>query len=182
MGFYVESADRPYQSRLASEDIHVGTLVNENGSDAYELTDDSKHSTVEALATAPRRGDYIAKEDDKTTTFKYLSSENDRVPGLPLADRDVVKVRTVLETNSGVTSAPSISDGDVVGVVDTSDANAPTSAGRIVEEGYTNDENDDSTSTTFNRSNSNFIPLGKAYRDESTSFDEPVRVRVERDL
>lgn len=181
MGFYVESADRPYQSRIAAEDVHVGTLVNENGSDNYERTNGADHSAIEALATAPRRGDYIAKEADETTDFKYLASEDDRVPALPLADRDVVKVRTAEDTG-GNESAPSISDGDVVGVIDTSAGTLTSTAeyeGRIVEEGYTDGE---STPTTYNRTNSNFLPLGVAYKDDSTSFDEPVRVEVRRDL
>jgi hypothetical protein len=182
MGFYVESADRPYQSRLAAEDIHVGTLVHEDGSDAYELLDADTHSSFDGLATAPRRGDYIAKEEDETTAFKYLASENDRVPALPLADRDVIKARTIKETNSGITSSPNISDGDTVVVVDTSDGDAPTSAGRIVEDGYSNDENDDNGSTTFSLSNDNAIGVGKAYKDSATGFDEVVRVEIRRDL
>lgn len=181
MGFYVESADRPHQSRIASEDIHVGTLVNENGSDQYRLTEGANDSTVEALATAPRRGDYIAKEADETTDFKYLSSENDRVPVLPLADRDVVKVRTAKDTG-GNESAPSIEDGDVVGLIDTGAGTLTSTSeyeGRIVEEGYDDGE---SSATTYNRSNDNFLPLGVVYRDDSSSFDEPVRVEVRRDL
>lgn len=185
MGFYVESADRPYHSRIAAEDIHVGTLVNENGSDQFELTDGADESTFEYLATAPRRGDYVAKEPDETTTFEYLSSENDRVPALPLADRDVVKIRTATDTG-GNESAPTITDGDVVGLIDTSAGTLSSTAdyaGRIVEEGYTDGE---STAVTYNRSNNNFIPVGVAYRSETADFsdgwDVPIRVEIRRDL
>jgi len=50
--------------------------------------------------------------------------------------------------------------------------------GRIVEEGY-----DDGT-TTFNRGNTNFLAVGRAYRpgkqngDAVNAYDEPVRIVV----
>lgn len=181
MGFYVESADRPYVSRLAAEDIHVGTLINENGSDKFERTDGADESRIDYLATKPRRADFIADDEDATLSdFTYKSADNDRVPALPLVDGDLVKVRTAKDTG-GNESAPSINDGDVVGLIDTSSGTLSSTTeyeGRVVQEGYTDGE---STPTTYNRSNNNFVALGVAERDEATSFDVPVRVRVQRD-
>lgn len=182
MGFYVESADRPYQSRIAAEDIHVGTLVSEDGSDNFELTDADKHSRLDALATKHRLGDWIADDDDEETTFEYLADEDDRVIAQPLSDGDVIKVRTIEETTDGITSAPSLEDGDIAVVVDTSDGDAPDSAGRVVEDGYSNDENDDDTSTTFELDGDNVLGVGVVYKDEADDFDEPVRIRVRSDL
>jgi hypothetical protein len=183
MGFYVESADRPYISRLAAEDIDVGTLVAENGSDQYREADAQNDSVLSYLATEPQTAEHIADDEDAVAGpyGTYLSAENDRVPSLPLVDGDLVKVRTA-EDAGGNESSPSISDGDVVGVIDTSAGTLTSSSeyqGRIVEEGYTDGE---STPTTYNRSNSNFVALGTAERDESSSFDDPVRIRVKRDL
>lgn len=181
MGFYVESADRPYISRLASEDIDVGTLVAENGSDQYRAANGQNDSVLSYLATEPQTAEHIADdEDDVVGPYgTYLASENDRVPSLPLVDGDLVKVRTAKDAG-GNESAPSISDGDVVGVIDTSAGTLTSSdeyQGRIVQEGYDDGE---STATTYNRSNSNFVPLGTVERDEGSSFDTPVRVRVKR--
>jgi len=181
MGFYVESADRPYTSSIAAEDIHVGTLVHEDGSEDYELLNKSDHDEFDALATAPRRGDYIADEEDESSDFTYSSSDDDRVPALPLADRDIVKARTAKDAG-GNEAKPSISNGDVVGVIDTSAGTLSSTSeyeGRVVEEGYTDGEG---TPTTYNRSNGNFLPIGKALRDDAREYDVPVRIQVDRGL
>lgn len=178
MGFYVESADRPYISRIASEDIHVGTLVEEN-SDSYRLADAQNVSNLRYLATKPRSADHIADDEDATSSDTYASADNDRVPALPLSDGDLVKVRTATDPD-GNESSPSISDGDVVGVIDSSAGTLSTASayhGRVVEEGYV-----DGDGVTYNRSNNNFVALGTAERDEASSYDAPIRVRVEGDL
>jgi len=113
---------------------------------------------------------------------RKTSYAGQRVQYQPLEDSAILRVRTVEETTDGVTAAPSISHRDVVGIVDEADADAPSSAGRVVEEGYVNDENDDAATTTFNRSNSNFKAVGVAYRPGQRAgqaedrFDHPVRV------
>lgn len=181
MGFYVESADRPYQSRLAAEDVHVGELVNENGSDKFERTNGADHSYIQALAVKHRLGDWVAEDDEDSTNFTYDAADDDRVIAQPLSDGDVVKVRSAEDTG-GNESAPSVSDGDVVGVIDTSAGTLSSTTeyeGRVVQEGYTDGE---STPTTYNRTNDNFIPLGVAYKDEVTSYDHPVRIQVENNL
>lgn len=173
MGFYVEQADRSYQSRLAAEDITVGTLVAEDGSDKVELVDDS-NTTIDGLAVSPRSAQYIAKEEQSigdtgsdTAGFTYLASENDRVPYLPLADRDAVKARTI--TDNGTDPAPSIDDGTVVGVAQKND---DAFRGRLVEEGYT-----DNAGTTYGRSSTGgFTVLGVAYKDSGSGYDAIVRV------
>lgn len=197
MGFYIESSDRPYQSYNAGEDIKVGTLVSAEGDGTVSLADAATHSDFDGVAASPRRSGYIADEIDDPTTFTYLvDTSNVKYGGLtedgPMlvpyggdADDDLIKVRTILETTSGVTTAPNITDRDVVGFVDTSDADAPTSAGRIVEEGYTNDENNDAATTTYNRANGNFVAIGRAYKPkkgEGDDFDDIVRVEVDSGL
>lgn len=184
MGFYIESADRPYKSRIVNEDIRTGELGADNGSDQAVRFDASSHGEDDLLgvATQPRRGDYIAAEDDETTDFHYKSADNDRASFGGDADRDVIKVRSAEDTG-GNEAAPDFSGSNtVVGVIDTS-AGTLTSTGeykgRIVQEGYTDGE---ATPTTYNRSNNNFFALGIAHRDDTNAFDEPVRVEVRKDL
>lgn len=183
MGFYIESADRPYKSAIVSSDVRTGEIGADDGSDGAEPFDFNNHdeATLLGVATQPRRGDYIAAEDDETTDFTYKAAEDDRASFGGDADRDVIKVRTAEDTG-GNEAAPSISDGDVVGIIDTSAGTLTSAAeyqGRIVEEGYTDGEG---SPTTYNRTNTNFFAIGVAHRDSSTSFDEPVRVEVRKDL
>jgi hypothetical protein len=183
MGFYVESADRPKRSRLAAEDITVGSLVAENGSDQFQLADAQNDNRISYVADKNRRGDQIAFDEDDTLTFPqtYSAADNNRVIAQQLADGDVIKTRTALD-GGGNESAPSISDGDVVGVIDSSAgtlSDASAYHGRVVEEGYTDGEG---TPTTYNRSNGNFVPLGVADKDSASSYDEVIRVMVQRDL
>jgi len=180
MGFYVESADRPYTSRQAAEDLPVGTLVTTDGNDMFVLAD-ANDERLDYLVTKPLSAPHIAYDSDDSLEDRVYEADDRRAPALPLVDGDIVKARTVTESTDGVTSSPDIQAGDVVGVPDTSDADAPSEGGRVVEEGYTNDENDDATDTTFERANGNFLPLGVALRDEETKFDAAVRVQVNRE-
>ncbi len=180
---YVESSDRSYDSAEASEDIEAGELVALNSNMKAVLLDEQNHSIEDfrGVAEAFMRGDQIAPDENNAGTFEtYLASENDTVNIGGNDDGDRIYIKTIKETNSGVTNKPSIDHNTIVGVSDTSDNDAPTSAGRIVEEGYTNDENDDGSSTTFNRSNNNFLPVGRAYRDDGDGFDKIVRVEVRK--
>lgn len=177
MGAFVESADRPYLSRIAGEDVYVGELVAENGSDQFRRADAANDSAVRYLATKPYTADYIAADEDDESAFTYAASENDRVPALPLSDGDLIRVRTPEDTG-GNESAPSISDGDTVGVLDTSAGTLSSTGeykGRVVEEGYT-----DGDGITYNESNGNFVALGVAERDEADGWDDVFRVRVQR--
>lgn len=172
MGFYVESADRPHESKLAGEDIDVGVLVTDNGSDKFrraEATDDR----INYVADKIRRADYIAfDEDDTLSRFEYVASDNDRVPGQPLADGDVIK--TLTPRDNSTDPAADISANDVVGIAA---VGGREFEGRIVEEGYT-----DNGGTTYGRnSTGDFLTLGTVYRDDASDFDEAVRVRVNRD-
>lgn len=169
MGFYVESADRPRQSAIAQEDIHVGTIVARTSAGQVHNTDDSD-TTADGVATAPRRGDYIAKEPDETTTFEYLASEDDRVSYADLDEAGaVLKARTISDNSTD--PAPSISDGTVVGVAHKDD---DAFRGRLVEEGY-----EDNGATVYDEDTGNFTPVGTVYRDDSTDFDEAVRFIVD---
>lgn len=183
MGLYIESADRPYTSRVVASDIRTGELGADNGSQQAVPFDAQNNDGSDFLgvATQPRRGDYIAAEPDETTDWTYSSSDDERASFGGSADRDVIKARTA-EDPGGNESAPSISDGDVVGVVDTSAGSLSSTTeyeGRVVEEGYDDGE---STATTYNRTNDNFYAVGIAHRDSSSAFDDAVRVEVRRDL
>lgn len=169
MGFYRESADRPSQSGIAQEDIHVGTIVARTGAGQVNLTDDVD-TAADGVALAPRSGDYIAKEADETTNFLYESAENDRVPYADLDEAGaVLKARTISDNSTD--PAPSISDDTVVGVAHKADS---AFRGRLVEEGYTDDG-----ATTYDEGSSNFTPVGTVYRDESDGYDEAVRFVVD---
>ena len=180
MGFYVESADRAYSSRQAAEELHVGTIVTTDSNDMY-VNADAQDNRLDAVVTKPRSAPHIAFDEDDEDPTRTYEADGRRAPALPLADGDVIKALTITETTDGVTTSPDISEGNVVGVVDTSNADAPDNAGRLVEEGYSNDENDDAAATTFSRANGNFLALGVAERDSESKFDAAVRVRVNRE-
>jgi len=176
--FYVEQADRSPQSGVANESIYAGELVHDDGDgvDVLAFADGTENvglARYDAEAMAAEWEEDIVEE---------VYDAGERVQYQPLEDSAILRVRTIEETTDGVTAAPSISHRDVVGIVDEADADAPASAGRVVEEGYVNDENDDTTTTTFNRSNSNFKAVGVAYRpgqragNAEDRYDHPVRV------
>jgi hypothetical protein len=180
MGLFVESADRPYTSRQGAEELHVGTLATTDSNGMF-VNADAQDNRLDYLVTKPMSEHHIVEDVDDPLTDQVYEANSLRVPALPLVDGDIVKAMTIEETTDGVTSSPNIQAGDIVGVTDTSDADSPDSAGRLVEEGYSNDENDDATATTFSRANGNFLALGEALRDSETDFDKPVRVQVNRE-
>lgn len=183
MGAYIESTDRPNQSRIAGSDVDVGEAVAINSNLKAVPFDGSSYvqADFQGVADDPLTGDQIAADEDDTGGFTYLASEDDRVNFGGDADADVIKLRTAEDTG-GNEPTPSISDGDVVGFIDTSAGTLSSTAefhGRIVEEGY---EDGESTPTTYNRSNSNFVAIGTAYRDDGQAYDTPVRIEVNKDL
>lgn len=198
---YVEGRmlESPIQDAV-NENIKQGLLVTHT-KDGVEVTDKSNHDHVSGIAphyqttdiAAEHRFDFQSDVDDfkyktsgnKSDSDHLLPDEDDRLPVMGFLDGARLYPPTVAKTSSD-TSSPSIDRFDVVGVVDSSVNDAPDEAdaeGRIVEEGWSSDENNDSSSTTFNESNGNFIPLGRAVYAENdfpiTSFDE--RVWVVRD-
>lgn len=183
MAFYVESQDRAYRSYIVNSDMVPGELGANDGSGGAVPFDAASHTEADFLgvAEAHRSGDQIALDMDSTEAIEFVAANNDRASFGGDADRDVIKVRTAEDTG-GNEAAPSISDGTVVGVIDTS-AGTLTSTdeykGRVVEEGYTDGEG---TPVTYNRTNGNFYAVGIAYRDDASGFDEPVRVEVRKDL
>lgn len=169
MGFYTESNDRPNHSALVQEDIHVGTIAAKTGAGQVVNTDDVD-TAADYLVAAPRRGGYIADEPDEETNFHYKAADNDRAPLVDLDEAGaVLKARTVSDNSTD--PAPSISDGDVVGVAHKAD---DAFRGRLVEEGYTDD-----AATTYDEASGNFTPVGTVHRDSSTNFDEAVRFVVD---
>ena len=173
MAFYIESADRPPKSRLPAEDVPVGTLVVENGSDKVKVAAFAD-SRFDGVADQPLTGEQIVEyEDVDDPNFDvYEAAEDERVTYGGDEDRARIKVRTA--EDNGTDPAPSISDGDIVGIA----ANGAEYAGRLVEEGYT----DDGGTTYGTESTGDFLPVGVAYRDEGTTYDTPVRVEVRYDL
>lgn len=166
--FYVEQSNSAYKSGVADEEIHAGEIVSNEGA-GVSLGD----------AQVPLGGLALFSEEF------MVGNDEDEVVDEVYASGDRVKYAPVEGTLRGYgqtpedngQAAPSIGHETVVGVIDTSAADAPAgSAGRLVEEGYT------AGSTTFNRSNGNFVALGEAYRpgkqngDTVTAFDTVVRV------
>lgn len=181
MASYVESTDRPNQSRIAGSDVAPGEAVAPTGSNTVRPFDGSQDTLGEFLGVAdnPLTGDQIAVDDDDSSPPLYEAAEDDRVIYNGDADGDLIKIRTAEDTG-GNEPVPAITDGTVVGFVDTSAGSLSSTSeyhGRLVEEGYT-----DGDATTYNRANGNFIPVGVAYRDEGEQYDTPVRIEVNRDL
>lgn len=180
--------DRSNNSRYAGGTIYTGLPVEEvtNGGQLEYVKMDATSASYDGTAVQPQSGDWVQEHptDTRSTTYDapaYETSDSDdlndtdRVPVNGFSDGDKVKMRTLLDG-----AAPDISDGDVVGVIDTSDSNANDSAYGIAQEGYSDDDDGDTTSTTFNTSNDNFIPLGKARGDSSKNLDL-VTVEIRRD-
>lgn len=173
MAFYIESADRPPKSRLPAEDVPVGTLVVENGSDKVKVAEFAD-GRFDGVADQPLTGEQIKEYEniDDANFDVYEAAEDERVTYGGDEDRARIKVRTA--TDNGTDPAPSISDGTVVGIA----ANGAEYHGRLIEEGYT-----DGGGTTYGRSSTgDFLPVGIAYRDEAADYDTPVRVEVRYDL
>lgn len=170
MGFYIESHDRPLQSGIAQEDIHVGTIVVRTGAGQVNLTDDVD-TAADGVAAKPRTAEFIAKEPDETTNFKYDAADDDRVPYADLDEAGAVfKARTISDNSTD--PAPSISDGTVVGVAHKADS---AFRGRLVEEDYT-----DNGGTTYGPGGAgDFTAVGTVYRDDSSGYDEAVRFVVD---
>lgn len=188
MGFYIEVTQTPNRSGFAAEDIPAGTLVYLAGGEAH-LADASTHETVDGVADTPRRGEYIAGFDHETSDFVYLANDPDPDNHAPLsdnnahlvpvgggADGDYIKARTVPDV-AGAT-APSITDGAVVGFIDTTVLDGvEDAAGYIVEEGYT-----DAAANEYSRAEGNFVAIGRAYRESHGDYDRPTRVVVNQKL
>lgn len=170
--FYVEQADRSPQSGVANESIYAGELVHDDGDgvDGYVFADG-----VENVALARYDAQQMAAEWEEDIVEEVYDA-GQRVQYQPLEDSAILRIRT--PEDNGTDPAVSIGHRNVVGVVDASalQGSAEEYQSRIVEEGY-----DDGT-TTFNRSNSNFKAIGRAYRpaqragEAEDRYDHPVRV------
>lgn len=173
--FYVEEADRSAHSGLANEKLAPGTLVTDDGSGVRKV----QFADGDYDGLALHDPEYLsAPEEDEVAPTQY--DVDQRVRYHPQEDAARVRVRT-LEDSGG--PAPSISHRSVVGIVDETDADAPSGVvGRVVEEGYQADASGDGASTTFSRANNNFLAIGIAQRpgqqngDTVTAYDDPVRV------
>ena len=180
MASYVESTDRPNQSRIAGSDVVPGEAVVVNSNNKAEPFDASTHALGDfaGVADNPLTGDQIAVDEDDTSPPLFEAAEDDRVIYNGDADGDLIKLRTALSDGTD-DPAPSISDGNVVGFIYDSDGSLTSPGnfvGRIVEEGYS-----DGTTTYGSGSAGDFIAIGTAYRDEGAT-DTPVRIEVNRDL
>lgn len=172
--FYIESKDRPAQSGIANEAIKAGTLVHDEGAGVDLAT----FADGDFSGVAEYSEEFLSAEDEDAIADESYEA-GDRVIYGGAEDAAVIKARTIAD--NGTDPAPSISHGDVVGIVDDTAVagSGGEYQGRIVEEGYA-----DSTPTTFDRSSGNLIAVGRAYRpgkqngDTVTDYDEPVRIVV----
>ena len=188
MGFYIEVTQTPNRSGFASEDIPAGTAVYLSGGLA-SLADAAEHETIDGVADTPRRAEYIAGFRHETSDFVYLADDPDPDNHAPLsdnnahlvpvgggADGDYIKLKAMADVDGA--SAPDIGDGDVVGFIDTTVVDGvPDGAGHIVQEGYTDEEDNE-----YSREEDNFVAVGRVYKDEATEFGQPVRVVVNQKL
>lgn len=176
---YIDQSDRSARSGVAAEAVVAGELVFDNAGSVRRV--EFADGDYDGLALYDP--EFMAAEDEDAIANDAVEV-GDLVRYAPKESAARLYIRTLEESTAGVTTAPSVGHEDVVGFVDTSDTNAPDAEGRLVEEGYTNDEDDDATSTTFSRANNNFIAVGEAYRpakqsgDSVTDFDVPIRVEL----
>lgn len=182
----IESADYGTQgSNYAAEEVYPHEIVTDTPGTGVELLDGDE-SSWDGIARAFNSAQWIHEHDEDTSNLSYDGSsgtlpENDRVPYGGYEDGAVIRPLTISDSGNGE-SAPDISEGDVVGVADTTVGDGETDwAGRVVQEGYSNG------ATTFNRSNDNFVVIGEAPPQgvgqlSVTSFDEQIRVRVDKSL
>ena len=181
MGFYVEHTTGPYRSGIAGEDIPVGHLVQLVDGEVF-LADADRASTVEGVADALRSGEYIQSFMHEAGDFIYLADPDDTDNHAPLSqdgghvvpigggtDGSYIKLVAADDDDA---DTPDISDGDVVGFVDTTAADAPDAAGQVVEAGYTNDG--------FTAEGAEFVAIGRAYRDDAAAHGDIVRVVVDK--
>lgn len=182
--FYVDQADRSYQSGVADEEVKAGVLITDDGAGVTRL--EFADGDYDGLAV--HDPEQLAAEDHDvgTTAATFVYATDDRVRYQPSEDGMIVRVRTIRDNSTD--PAPSISHRDVVGVLDETSGTLSGSArdfeGRIVQEGY---QDGDATPTTYNRSNSNFLALGRALRpalgaheggNAVSKFDHPMKVAV----
>lgn len=180
--FYVEQADRSPQSGVANESVYAGELVHDDGDgvDVLAFADGEEN-----VALARYDAEAMAAETEEDVVEEVYAT-GERVQYQPMEDSAILRVRTIEDETA---PAPSIGHRDVVGIVDETSTDAPANAaGRIVEEGYATDLDGDTTTTTFNRTNSNFKAVGVAYRPGQRAgqaedrYDHPVRVIVFSEL
>jgi len=172
---YIDQSDRSVLSGVASEEVFAGELVVSNDGSVSVLS--FADGDYDGLAVYDP--EFMAAEDEDAIANDAVES-GDLVRFAPKESAARLYIRT---PRDGGQDAPAISHDSVVGFVDDGSGDAPAEmVGRIVEEGYSNG------TTTFNRSNDNFIAVGEAYRpaqqngETVTEFDVPVRVELYGDV
>ena len=155
---FIEEGDRSLRSGVPSEPIRPGNLISKDGDAVSNAT---ATSGVDGIALRPQNAWWGAhhSEDYRPALkdFTYTGDDLERMPYYPLGDEGAVYVRSFTPDDDGSgKTAPNITHDTRVGVID-------EYPGRVVEEGYSADFTDDSTSnpTTFNEENGNFEPLGE---------------------
>lgn len=168
---YIDQSDRSQRSGVASEAVKAGELVFDDAGSVRRV----QFADGDYDGLAVYDPEFMAAEDEDAIADDEVES-GDLVRYAPKESAARLLIRTHPDDAA---SAPSVGHEDVVGFVDESAGDAPSNAeGRIVEEGYSNG------TTTFNRSNNNFIAIGEAYRpakqsgDSVTEYDTPLRVEL----
>lgn len=179
----VESMDGYAGSNVAAEDVAPHEIVTDTVGTGVELADGDEASW-DGIAMAFNHAEWIHDHDEDTDPLVYQASENDRVPYGGYEDVAVIRPLTI---DDDTVAAPSIQEGDVVGVPDTTSTDAPASPGRVVEDGYTADADGDGAATTFSVANGNLLPVGRALPQglgqlNVTDYDAQIRVQVDKSL
>lgn len=170
---YIDQSDRSQRSGVASEAVKAGELVFDDAGSVRRV--EFADGDYDGLAVYDP--EFMAAEDEDAIADESVEV-GDLVRYAPKESAARLLIRT--PEDNGTDPAPSVGHEDVVGFVDASalQGSAGEYQGRIVEEGY-----DDGT-TTFNRSNNNFIAIGEAYRpakqsgESVTEYDTPLRVEL----
>jgi hypothetical protein len=178
--FYVDEADRSPLSGVVDEEVYFGELVSDGGSGVTKFVYADSNESLGLARSDVQAG--AAEDEDDTAEENYLPDEELRNRAQYHPNESDARVRPRTAQDNGTDPAPSIGHRDVVGVIDASGgtvASAGEFAGRIVEEGYTDD-----AATTYDRATGNFKAIGVAIRpakqngDAVTDFDYPTPVQL----
>jgi len=171
-GLYVKEAEKTPTSAQASEAIYEGDFVTLESGNGVHQTDPDSDAVVDGIVLRQLRGQHLPEHDRDFSEQRFET--DDPVSGIQLLeDKMKLDAYTVRDDSA---PAPSITRTDVVGIIYMDGSNYGSGHPVLVEEGYSADPSGGG-SETFDRSNSNFLPVGLA--EESVSdTSEQVQVRV----
>jgi len=176
--FIAVDTDRSLDSEVADEPIKAGDPVVRKTGGGLRTLDPSSDTEVEYIAAYDRFGDHVQRYETDFTSYGdlYTYEAGDRVPLIPIVDKDVVRSLSVEDTS---VAEPTFSANEIVGFI------SATNGPRLVVEGYTADFDGDGTTTTYNESNDNFVPLGEVdirapKKTQRSGYGEYIPARVDK--